>query len=42
MDNNYQQPIDMSTTGNNYPTMKNMGKSTLNKVCLTSEERQCL
>ncbi|CAF3919220.1 unnamed protein product, partial [Rotaria sp. Silwood1] len=37
IDNNYQQPIDMSTTGNNYnsidnTTTKTIGKSSSNKV----------
>jgi hypothetical protein len=32
IDDNCQQPIDMSTTGNNYNTTKNIGKSASNKV----------
>ncbi|CAF3108011.1 unnamed protein product, partial [Rotaria sp. Silwood2] len=36
IDNNYQQPIDMTTTGNNYNsidnTTKTIGKSSPNKV----------
>jgi len=32
IDDNCQQPIDMSTTGNNYNTTKNIGKSVSNKV----------